>query len=134
MPNLVEENAITLVKAYLQKQGYEVQDVSRGKQRDSEHRGYDLVARKVGEVPLKIEVKGCSRPWGIPDQYETEFDASRRLIADFLYVVYFCEEQPQICVIPRDELKPEFVVPKAGYRISSRFKKKSVLERFLRPI
>src|SRR3954467_6873173 len=131
MPNLVEDKAMTVAKAYLEKQGYAVDNVSRGKRRDSEHRGYDLVAKKAGETPLKIEVKGCTHPWGIPDQYVTEFDADKRLIADFLYVIYFCEEEPKLCVIPRNELKPEYIVPKAGYRISSRFKKKSVLERFL---
>lgn len=134
MPNIIEEKAMSIVKAYLERQGYVVKNVSKGKRPDSEHRGYDLVAKKAGELPLKIEVKGCSRLWGIPDQYVTEFDAERRLVADFLYVVYFCEEQSQLCVIPRDELKPEYIVPKAGYRISSRFKKKKVLERFLRPL
>ncbi len=86
-------------------------------------------------MPIKIEVKGCSRPWGIPDPYITEFDDERRLIADFLYVVYMLEgEEPKLCVIPRDALNPDDIVPKFGYRIASRFKKKSVLEKFLQPL
>src|ERR1019366_9176380 len=98
MPNRVEDDAITVATEYLQKQGYEVENVSRGKRRDLEHRGYDLVARKPNEEMVKIEVKGCTRPWGIPDQFETEFDSNRRLVADFLYVVYFLgEDLPKLC-------------------------------------
>ena len=76
MPDRIENRAIETTTQYLQKQGYSVTNVSRGKRRDSEHKGYDLVARKPGEGPIKIEVKGCTRPWGIPDQYSTEFDSN----------------------------------------------------------
>ena len=135
MPNIVENNAINIVTDYLKRQGYLVENVSRGKRRDSIHRGYDLVATRSGETPIKVEVKGCSRPWGIPDQYVTEFDDDRRLIADYLYVVYFLDgEAPQLCIIPRNEIKAEYVVPKSGYRISSHFKNKRTLERFLKPL
>ncbi len=135
MPNLVENKAIDIATQHLQKLGYSVEDVSRGKRANSEHRGYDLVARKDGEQPMKIEVKGCTRPWGIPDPYETEFDSDRRLVADFLYVVYcLAGQEPQLCAIPRDALTPEDIVPKSGYRIRSRFKKKGVLERFLQTL
>jgi len=135
MPNRVEENAIAVTTGHLQKQGYKIENVSRGKRANSEHRGYDLVARKPGEPPVRIEVKGCTRPWGIPDPYVTEFDSDRRLVADFLYVVYFIDkEPPQLCAIPRDALKPEDIVPKFGYRISSRFKNKKSLERYLQQL
>jgi hypothetical protein len=80
MPNIVECKAIDTVTAHLQRQGYEVTNVSKGKRRDSEHRGYDLVAKKPGEGQVTIEVKGCTRPWGIPDPYGTEFDSNLRLI------------------------------------------------------
>jgi len=135
MPNIVENNAINFATEYLQKQGYEVTNVSRGKRPGSEHWGYDLLAHKPGEDPIKIEVKGCTREWGIPDPYGTEFDAEKRLIADFLYVVYFLDGAPaQLCAIPRAALEPEYVVPKSGYRISSRFKNKKSLEPYLRPL
>ncbi len=99
------------------------------------HRGYDLLATKDGEKTLKIEVKGCTRPWGIPDPYVTEFDENKALIADYLYVVYLLpHEAPRLCAIPRNALKPEDIRPKSGYRISSRFKKKSVLKRFVKPL
>lgn len=55
MPNAVENDAITVVTGYLRKQGYEVRNVSRGKRANSEHRGYDLIAAKAGETPIKIE-------------------------------------------------------------------------------
>ncbi len=135
MPNLVEEKGIALVKAHLEKQGHTVQDVSRGKRQSSEHRGYDLLATKPGGNPIKIEVKGCTRPWGIPDPYVTEFDADGRLVADFLYVAYFCDsEEPKLCAIPRDALAPEDMVPKTGYRFRSRVKNRKFLERFLQPL
>ena len=96
-----------------------------------EHKGYDLIAEQNG-VSLKIEVKGCSNLWGIPDPYVTEFDESRQLVADFLYVVYFIDgKDPTLCIIPRDAIKPEFVAPKQGYRVSTRFKNESTLKPFL---
>lgn len=80
-------------------------------------------------------MKGCTRLWGIPDPYVTEFDRDRRLVADFLYVVYFLDrEPPQLCVIARDAFKPEDIVPKFGYRIRFRFKNKRSLERYLRKL
>ena len=79
MPNLVEQQAIWVAKTYLKKRRYSVEDVSKNHQ----HKGYDLLARK-GRKKLKIEVKGCSRPWGIPDPYVTEFSKRKRLVADQL--------------------------------------------------
>ena len=126
-----EDKAISVATEYLRKQGYVVQDVSKGKGPNSEHRGYDLVARK-GDENLRIEVKGCTRRWGIPDPYVTEFDSERRLVADFLYVVYFIDSETQLCVIPRDAFKPDDIVDKRGYRIRSRFKNKKALEPYMR--
>lgn len=83
---------------------------------------------------LKIEIKGCTVPWGIPDPYHTEFDDQKRLVADFLYVVYFLGEQPpQLCVIPRDAIDPSKVTRRQGYRISGSFKKESVMKKFMKP-
>lgn len=123
----VERGAVALAIRYLEHQGYEVDDVSRTRG----HNGYDLLARRA-EDEIKVEVKGCTREWGIPDPYETEFDEERRLVADFLYVVYFLDgARPQLCVIPRNAIDPELVKPKSGYRISGRFKKESVLSKFM---
>lgn len=135
MPNLIEEKAIEIAIRFLENQQYAVENVSRGKGKNSEHKGYDLIARRSGEAPIRIEVKGCSRLWEIPDPYVTEFDEERRLVADFLYVVYLCSDQaPQLCAIPRDAFQPGDVVPKFGYRIRSRMKCKRVLEQFSRSI
>ena len=134
-PNIVEERAIKVAIAHLEKQGYTVNNVSKGKGPNSEHRGYDLIAQKAGGVPIRIEVKGCTRLWGIPDPYVTEFDSNRRLVADFLYVVYLCNpEHPQLCAIPREALRPELLIPKFGYRISSRFKNKKSLEPYMQQL
>jgi hypothetical protein len=130
MPNQTEVKAMEVAIRYLQAQGYDVENVSRKRS----HNGYDLLVRKAGNT-LKIEVKGTTRRWGIPDPYVTEFDPQKQLIADFLFVVYLIEgEAPKICEIPRAALKPEYVVPKQGYRISSKFKKERVLRPFLKSI
>jgi Protein NO VEIN, C-terminal len=134
MPNPTEDKAIQIATQYLQKQGYEVTNVSKGKRPNSEHKGYDLVAQKPGEAPITIEVKGCTKPWGIPDPYETEFKDGR-LVADFLYVVYLLKDEPaQICAIPRDAFNPEYLTQKITYRISSRFKNKKSLQPYLQSL
>ena len=130
MPNKIEQKAIAAATRYLTNRGYVVEDVSKNR----EHRGYDLIAEQNG-VLLKIEVKGCSHLWGIPDPYVTEFDANLKLVADFLYVVYFIDgEKPTVCIIPRDAIKPEFVMPKQSYRVSARFKNEATLKPFLHAI
>lgn len=125
----VERNAVAFASRYLVSCGYEVENVSRVRG----HNGYDLIARKVGET-LRIEVKGCTVPWGIPDAFGSEFDEQRRLVADYLYVVYFLDDaRPKLCVIPRDALDPALVRPKLAWKISSRFKNARTMTRFLVP-
>ena len=127
MPREVEQKAISVSKQHLESRGYSVEDVSRVRA----HHGYDLTARGRQEN-LKVEVKGCTRMWRIPDLYVSEFDKKKRLIADFLCVVYFIKlEEPKVCMIPRDSIKPEYVSPLSRYRISSKFTKESVLRPFL---
>jgi hypothetical protein len=122
MSNTVENDAIKFATRSLEQRGYTVKNVSRGKRSNSEHKGYDLIVHKPNQGSIKIEVKGCTRPWGIPDLYETEFDKDKRLVADFLYVIYFLNREPaRLCEIPREALKPEHIVAKSGYRIRSCF-------------
>jgi hypothetical protein len=123
----VERDAIAYAKRYLERQGYGVVDVTRTRG----HNGYDLLAQREGEQ-LKIEVKGCTRPWQIPDPYVTEFDGERRLVADLLYVVYFLDGgKPELCIIPRDAIDPDMITPRQGWRISPRFKNETVLARYM---
>jgi hypothetical protein len=126
----VELRAVELVTQYYQSRGWTVTDVSRVR---GEHGGYDLLVIK-GPEQLKVEVKGCTRSYGIPDPYHTEFDpVSRRLIADVMCVVYFLSDppQPQLAIIPRDKIPPEYVVPKFGYRISGKFKNAETITQFM---
>jgi len=114
---------------YLEHNRFKVTDVARR----PDHKGYDLLAERDGQK-LRIEVKGCTRKWGIPDLFSTEFDAERRLVADYLYVVYFLGDQPpSLCIIPRDAITPDMVQLKQGYRISGRFKKASVMQQYIQP-
>lgn len=118
----VEKRAIHYACDHYRSNGYDVKVVS-GKQ----GHGYDLVARK-GRKRLRVEVKGCTRLWGIADPYSTEFDAEKRLVADILCVVYFLSrKRPFLCLIPRHAIPADMLVPKAGYRIRSQFKKESML-------
>jgi len=127
MKSQVEQDAIAYATRFLEVRGYKVDNVTRNRR----HKGYDLLALRTHEE-LKIEVKGCTRPWGIPDLFFTEFDAERRLIADYLYVVYFLDGMaPQLCVIPRDAIDPSMVTPKQGWRIRSTFKKEAVMAKFM---
>lgn len=81
---------------------------------------------------MTVEVKGCTRMYHILDLYETEFDSEKRLIADKLCVVYLLPEtQPRLAIIPRDAIPPEYVLQKAGWRISGRFKNERTIGKFL---
>lgn len=115
---------------YFRNQGWDVKDVSHAR---GEHGGYDLFLQR-GSDQLRVEVKGCTRMYQIPDPYITEFDRdSRKLIADVLCVVYFLDaaDSPQLALIPRDAIPPEYVIPKFGYRISGKFKNALHILRFL---
>ena len=123
----IEKEAIKYVIKYLRKKGFDVGDVSRKRG----YNGYDLLAQKKRKKPVRIEVKGCTRPWCIPDPYITEFDNQKSLVADFMYVVYFLgNSRPALYIIPRKAFKPEFIKPKCGYRISSRFKNEQNLKKY----
>jgi hypothetical protein len=126
----IEKQAIDCAIEYLSTEGYSVRDVSRVRG----HNGYDLLAER-GTETLRVEVKGCSREWQIPDLFDTEFDKDRRLIADILCVVYFANDlATHLCLIPRDAIPPDVVVEKRTYRLRSSFKKRAVLEVFVKPV
>jgi len=130
MEDRVELRAVEFARAYYESKGYTAANVSRVR---GDHGGYDLLATR-GDEKLKIEVKGSTKPFGIPDPYHTEFDPkTRQLIADVLCVVYFVpgSEQPLLAIIPREAILPEYIIPKFGYRISGRFKNERTIRPFL---
>jgi hypothetical protein len=111
----VELRAVSLAKRHFLADGYAVEDVSRKRG----HNGYDLLIERDG-LRMKVEVKGATRAWGIPDPYNTEFDEAKRLVADLLCVLYFIgDAPPQMCLIPREAISPADVSVRIGYRISS---------------
>jgi len=102
----MEHLGVAFILRHYESLGFEFKNVTRVR---GEHGGYDLLAIK-GSERITAEVKGCTRPYGIPDPYFTEFDPeSRRLIADVLCVVYFppATEAPRLAIIPRDAIPPE---------------------------
>jgi hypothetical protein len=108
----------------LEKKSWKVKKVAQG---------YDFIARK-GNKRLNIEVKGCSRRWGIPDLYHTEVAKSPKrlvLVAHELWVVYFDRRSPQLCKIPRQAIKSKFFFLKKSYRISGKFKNEQNLGPFM---
>jgi hypothetical protein len=124
----VELRGMDLVRRYYESRGWEVQNVSRAR---GGHGGYDYLVTK-GSEQLRVEVKGCSRRFGIPDPYHTEFHPeSRQLIADVLCVAYFISgEEPRLAIIPRAAILPEHVTQKISYRISGRFKNARTISPF----
>ena len=130
MSKKLDQKAIHIARQYLEFRGYTVEDASTS----LAHTGYNLIVKRNTEN-LKIAVKASTRPWNIPDLQPTEVDAVRSLVADFLYVVCLIgKEEPKLCIIPREAIKPEHVRPKSGWRISSRFKNESTLKPFLHAI
>ena len=129
MAKSVEKRAIEVAKAYFEYHGYQITDVAhvRG------HNGYDLLAERDGRE-TRVEVKGVSRMWGIPDAFETEFDDKMRLVADFLCVVFVKAKPVQLCVIPRAAIKPMHIERRRGYRFKSSFKQANALKEFLQPL
>ncbi|MGE5110553.1 MAG: protein NO VEIN domain-containing protein [Acidobacteriaceae bacterium] len=129
MRNQVEGDAIEYVVNYYSKRGCAVRNVTRVR---GDHKGYDLLIVK-GNERYTVEVKGCSRPYGIPDPYYTEFDPDTlRLVADLLCVVYFHpDREPELAIIPRDAIPPAFVKAKITYVISGKFKNERTIRRFI---
>jgi hypothetical protein len=124
----IEKRAIEFVQRYLEKRWRQVENVAYKRH----HPGYDFIATN-DKKRIRIEVKGCSRRWGIPDLYFTEVAKSPKcLVADYLYVVYFIgRESPRLCKIPRKAIKSEFFIPKMAYRISGRFKNERMLSHLM---
>ena len=109
--------------------GWHVNHVSR---LGGEHKGYDLFLDR-GAERRTVEVKGCTDMYGIPDLYGNEIDkTTNQLIADEICIVYHRPQavKPPIAIIPRGSIPSEFIVPKPGYRISSRFKKAHYMDQF----
>jgi hypothetical protein len=127
----VEVRAMKLAEVYYKNKDWKVKNVAR---LGGEHGGYDLLLEKDSEQ-RRVEVKGCTSLYGIPDPHHTEFDKDRRLVADELFVAYFLAGgQRKLAIIPRNELDPEYVEPKHGYRIKGSFKNARMMSRFLREI
>lgn len=124
----IEKRAIEFAHTRLKKKFCHVKNVAK----NPDYPGCDFIA-KNDKKWLKIEVKGCGHLFGIPDLYHTEVAKSpKRLVADFLYVVYFIGgKRPQLCKIPRKAIKPKFFILKRSYRISGTFKNERTLARFM---
>jgi len=123
----VELRAMKFAESYYGKSGWKVKNVSRI---GGEHAGYDLFLEK-GSEQRKVEVKGCRKLYGIPDFYHAEIDRkSKRLVADELLVVYFLPgRKRKLAIIRREDILPDNIVPKLGYRLR-KFKNARVMKKF----
>lgn len=123
----VELRAVKFAESYYRKSGWQVKNVSRI---GGEHAGYDLFLEK-GSEQRRVEVKGCTKLYGIPDFYDAEIDReSKHLIADELCVVYFLPgEQRKLAIIRREDILPDNIVPKFGYRLR-KFKNGRTMKKF----
>jgi hypothetical protein len=123
-------------ESHYRAQGWDVDNVAR---RTKQHVGYDLFLKK-GPEQRRVEVKGCSSLYGIPDLNHTEFSAdangSLRLVADELCVVYFLPNgKCKRAIIPGEKILPRFVQTlKPMYRISGKFKNAREMDKFIEDI
>jgi len=127
--NEVSKKAMKIAFDYYSSGRARVQNVST----DRKHKGYDLLVPRRGKA-LRVEVKGCSKEWQIPDFFHTEFNEQRQLVADILCVVYLIGKKTTLCEIPRKAIRPEWVEETRRYRISSKMKKEDVLKKYLKPL
>jgi len=68
---------------------WKVENVSTNKRGDKKNNsGFDIKLIR-GKKVKKIEVKGSTKENGIPDAFQTEFDKNLKLIADYIYVVRY---------------------------------------------
>ena len=113
---------------FAQKPGWSVQHVS-GK---PGHSGYDLFATDQRGKHVRIEVKGSSHEWQIPDLYSSEVDPSTGLlVADLLCLVYcVAGVAKSLTAIPREEIRPDELWRKATYYISGKVKKASRIGKY----
>jgi hypothetical protein len=120
MADRVEIRAMDSVRRFLKKNGWNQLDASHAR---GGHSGYDLVVQK-DSIEFTIEVKGSSKAYyGIPDLYETQVNRERKLVADFLFVVYFPECGPErLAIIPRDDFPSDAFIPRMHYCIKSECK------------
>jgi hypothetical protein len=127
----IELGAMKFAESYYEKSGWKVKNMSR---KGGEHAGYDLYLER-GSEERKVEVKGCTKLYGIPDFYHAEIDReSKRLVADELCVVYFLPgRKHKLAIIPREDIPPDSVVPKLGYRLR-KFKNARVMKKFFEEI
>ncbi len=120
MPD-VDEQAVRIVLEYEKKRGWEPTDVSHNRSVI----GYDVLSRNRNELRT-IEVKGTRKEYGIPDAAETEFTRNMTLIATHLYVVGNLDNsklKPILYVIPRKDIKKQYLKIKQTVHFSSAFQK-----------
>jgi hypothetical protein len=115
----VAKKAVSLVLKYEITRGWNPKDVSGNRT----FIGYDIVSLGPGGETRLIEVKGTRNKHGIPDMTETEFTRNLTLIATHLYIVGNINSEPLLYIIPRKELKPEYLTMKVSYHVKSGFQK-----------
>lgn len=142
MSNKVAKKAMELAKKKLkQEYGNQPKNVS-GK--GGKYKGCDFVVKNKKGREIKIEVKGATREYGIPDPYHTEFKKDGTLVADYMYIFYLNKKRNlrliNLFEISRKNFKKEmkklggrkkFIKKKIGWVINSRFKKKEVMDKYI---
>jgi hypothetical protein len=124
MTNKPEVIAMQFVRTWAGKQGITVKDVSR------RGLGYDYRFTSPGGKTVRVEVKGVSKPCGIPDMRVNEF-RNKRLKADYLLVVgnITPPKRKRLYKIPRNAIKPNNLKLLQTYRIT-RFQGKKNMEKY----
>ncbi len=94
--------------------------------------GYDFLITWNNGKKEKFEIKGTRKLHKIPDMSINEFDKTKRLKADFLFVVGNLEEhnRPVFYKIPKNRIAPENLSLKQTYEIK-RFQNRKNMSSYL---
>jgi hypothetical protein len=124
MANKPEVEAMQFVRKWAKSKGIDPIDVSHS------GRGYDYQFKHEDGKIEKVEVKGVSKSYGIPDMRVNEF-RNKRLKADYLFVVgnVATHRKRRVYKIPRNAIKPKNLILLQTYRIT-RFQGKKNMEKY----
>jgi len=96
--------AVDIVEKFLRRDypNADIKRVDSGK-KSEQSKGCDILVTEKG-ITSKIEVKGTKRKKkgiSIPEAFQTQFNKSKEIVADFLYIVKFLKKEKKVYKIPK---------------------------------
>lgn len=120
--NSISRRAVRFVMEHEIKQGREPIDM----QTNAKFKGFDVLSFSKDKKDVRaIEVKGTGvKDWGIPDLFENELTRTKKLVANYLYLVKFnplTKEFEKLFIIPASEFRPDDFDSHLQYSVKSNF-------------